>query len=297
MKKVWFLGLLAAAILAGCSDNDDNGGDEVKPGDGQVESPYLPQRIAQVKVFKDGEISDSVCCYYDTRGRVNLVESYELGMYDDWDGSSDGMFYYFEDYLIGNDYSAWFYNILNGKVVTGYGDKDKIKYKYEGDCLQSLRVITTFNERYTREHMDTLMMDFSFLKDNLDRYAVNRNDHRFQVVFEYGNHANMLNIDMFYFLMRYVFYFHDLSGEVFWGNEYNYGECEEDFLYPWLLGIAGERSACLPEAMEVTRSDSDGEEKRAYTYKYTMKGEYVSEMAILDASGKEAYRFVFSYKE
>ena len=102
MKKVWFLGLLAAAILAGCSDNDDNGGDEVKPGGGQVESPYLPQRIAQVKVFKDGEISDSVCCYYDTRGRVNLVEFYELEYYG-WDASDDESFYYFEDYSIESD--------------------------------------------------------------------------------------------------------------------------------------------------------------------------------------------------
>ena len=136
MKKVWFLGLLAAAILAGCSDNDDNGGDEVKPGGGQVESPYLPQRIAQVKVFKDGEISDSVCCYYDTRGRVNLVESYELEYYG-WDASDDELFYYFEDYAIESD--GGFYNILNGKIVTGYLYSDKVKYEYEGDCLQPFR--------------------------------------------------------------------------------------------------------------------------------------------------------------
>lgn len=295
MKKVWFLGLLAAAFLAACSDNDDNGGDEVKPGGGQVESPYLPQRIAQVKVFKDGEKSDSVCYYYDTRGRVSLVEPYKLGMYDDWDLSSRDAFLYFEDYLIEDD-AIFFYNIQNGKVVTGYDyDRDKVKYEYEGDYLQSLQVISTFAS--DREDIDTLMMDFSFLKDNLERYTMDKNDHRFQVVFEYGNHANMLNIDMFYFLMRYVFYFHDLSGEVFWGINYYYREWEEEFLYPWLLGIAGERSACLPESMEVTRSDGDDKETRAYTCKYTMKGEYVSEMAILDAVGKEAYRLVFTYEE
>lgn len=205
------------------------------------------------------------------------------------------MFSYFEDYLI--ESNDWFHNIQNGKVITGYsysGD-DKVKYAYDGDYLQSLQVISTFDS--DREDIDTLMMDFSFLKDNLERYTMDKNDHRFQVVFEYGNHANMLNIDMFYFLMRYVFYFHDLSGEVFWGNNYHYGECEEDFLYPWLLGIAGERSACLPESMEVTRSDGDDKETRAYTCKYTMKGEYVSEMAILDAVGKEAYRLVFTYEE
>lgn len=292
MKKVWFLGLLAAAILAGCSDNDDNG-DEVKPGGGQVESPYLPQRIAQVKVFKDGEKSDSVFYYYDTRGRVTCFDSYEWG-YRDWSDGGDGLFLYFEDYLIDSD--GWFYNILNGKVVSVFGG-DEVKYEYEGDYLQSLQWIET--DRYSYDDSDTLVMDFSFLKDNLERYAMNRNDHRFQVVFEYGNHANVLNIDMFYFLMRYVFYFHDLSGEVFWEGDHYYGEgrCKEDYLNHWLLGIAGKRSACLPEAMEVTLSNSDGEEKRAYTYKYTMEGEYVSEMAILDAAGKEAYRFVFSYEE
>lgn len=292
MKKVWFLGLLAAAILAGCSDNDDNGGDEVKPGGGQVESPYLPQRIAQVKVFKDGEISDSVCCYYDTRGRVNLIESYELEYYG-WDASDDESFYYFEDYAIESD--GGFYNILNGKIVTGYLYSDKVKYEYEGDCLQPFRVIDN--------NLDTLMMGFSFSEDNLSRYTLSChyylnhqfNNQYFQTDFKYGNRANELNIDMFYFIMRHVF--RDLTIETFGVH----GSGSEDFLTtildPWLQDIAGERSACLPEAMEVTLSNSDGEETRAYTYKYTMKGEYVSEMAILDAAGKEAYRFVFSYEE
>ncbi len=288
MKKVWFLGLLAAAILAGCSDNDDNGGDEVKPGGGQVESPYLPQRIAQVKVFKDGEESERCTFYYSIRGRMNLLREDDCG----------DMFSYFEDYLIESD--DWFHNILNGKVITGYsysGD-DKVKYAYDGDYLQSLQWIET--DRYG-EYSDTLTMDFSFSEDNLSRYVLSchyygnqrYNNQRFQTDFKYGNRANELNIDMFYFIMRHVF--RDLAIEAFG----IYDSESITILEPWLLGIAGERSACLPESMEVTmsRESGDGEEKRAYTCKYTMKGEYVSEMAILDAAGKEAYRFVFSYEE
>lgn len=157
--------------------------------------------------------------------------------------------------------------------------------------------------RVIDNNLDTLMMGFSFSEDNLSRYTLSCyyylnhqfNNQYFQTDFKYGNRANELNIDMFYFIMRHVF--RDLTIETFGVH----GSGSEDFLTtildPWLLDIAGERSACLPEAMEVTLSNSDGEETRAYTYKYTMKGEYVSEMAILDAAGKEAYRFVFSYEE